>query len=543
MTTSRDQDRSPGSVDETTNETRTILVAGTASHVGKSTVAAGLCRHLADCGQSVAPFKAQNMSNNARAVSIAAGVSDHAAAAQWGEIGVSQYVQARAARTAPTTDSNPVLLKPRGDAESQLVVDGVAVGHYEAGSYYDDHWTDARAAAEAAHDRLAATHDVVVAEGAGSIAEINLHDRDLANLETARFADADVLLVVDIERGGAFASLYGTVELLPEDVRERVVGAVVTKFRGDPSLLDPGITEIEERTGVPILGVIPYDDPGLPAEDSLSIPTDAAEEGGVFGDDDTPPEQSVTVGVVRLPRISNFTDVEPLARVPGVRVRYVPPTGTLDAIDAVILPGTKNTVDDLLALREAGFGDELHEFDGPVVGLCGGYQLLGERITNAGVESTDDHDTVEAFGLLPVETRFRREKRVAAVERTLDERLFGEPFGDADDATEDRDSQTRDPTVVSGYEIHMGRTRELAPSHSPVGPESAATGHVLGTYLHGLFENSVARKRFLDAVFAAAGVERPDDPDQRQSPYDAAAELVRENVDLSALGLPSRVSQ
>ena len=549
MTTPRDEDCTDESTDGAASEARTILVAGTASHVGKSTVAAGLCRHLADCGLSVAPFKAQNMSNNARAVPIAAAVNGEPATTQWGEIGVSQYVQARAARTSPTTDSNPVLLKPRGDAESQLVVDGVAVGHYEAGSYYDDHWTDARAAAEAAHDRLAATHDVIVAEGAGSIAEINLHDRDLANLETARFADADVLLVVDIERGGAFASLYGTVELLPADVRERVVGAVVTKFRGDQSLLDPGITTIENRTGVPVLGVVPYDDPGLPAEDSLSIPTAASDAGGaasghtageadstVFGTDDVPPERSVTVGVVRLPRISNFTDVEPLARVPGVRVRYVPPTATLDGIDAVILPGTKNTVDDLLVLREAGFGAELDGFDGPVVGLCGGYQLLGERITNAGVESTDDRDTVAAFGLLPVETRFRREKRVAAVERTLD----GPLFGDGESGDPARGSSGSGSPVVSGYEIHMGRTRELEPTPSPVGPESAASSRVLGTYLHGLFENEPARERFLDTVFTAAGVDRSDGETDRQSPYDAAAELVRANVDLSALGLPER---
>ena len=570
--------------DSSSDEARTILVAGTASHVGKSTVAAGLCRHLADCGRSVVPFKAQNMSNNARAVPIAAGAADgsttaddHATTAdhatdddtttgddtatddstvagddtanqtQWGEIGVSQYVQARAARTAPTTDSNPVLLKPRGDAESQLVVDGVAVGHYEAGSYYDDHWTDARAAAETAHDRLAAANDVVVAEGAGSIAEINLQDRDLANLETARFADADVLLVVDIERGGAFASLYGTVELLPADVRERVVGAVVTKFRGDPSLLEPGIEEIEDRTGVPVVGVIPYDDPGLPAEDSLSIPTPSADDTGavsagnagdraVVGDDGVSAERSVTVGVVRLPRISNFTDVEPLARVPGVRVAYVPPETTLDGLDAVILPGTKNTVDDLLALRAAGFGDALHAFDGPVVGLCGGYQLLGERIGNAGVESTDDHDTVEAFGLLPVATRFHREKRVAAVERSLDGPLLGDDH-DRRSATSPTASGYESATV-SGYEIHMGRTRELEPTPSPVGPESAATGNVLGTYLHGLFENEPAREQFLDAVFAAAGVDRPTSETDRQSPYDAAAELVRENVDLRALGLP-----
>ncbi|MCG1003714.1 MULTISPECIES: cobyric acid synthase [Halobacterium] len=499
-------------------DARTLLVAGTASHVGKSTVAAGLCRYLADAGVSVAPFKAQNMSNNARAVPVA----DDAADSAWGEIGVSQYVQARAARVPATTDHNPVLLKPRGDAESQLVLDGQAVGHYAAGDYYDDHWADARETAEAAHERLAAAHDVVVAEGAGSIAEVNLHDRDLANIETARLADADVLVVVDIERGGAFASLYGTLELLPEDVRERVVGAVITKFRGDPSLLDAGIEEIEERTGVPIAGVVPYDDPGLPEEDSLSLPDE--DQRTVFGDDDGATEdRAVTVAVPRLPRISNFTDLEPLARVPGVRVAYVPPGAGLDDADAVVLPGTKNTVDDLRELRAAGFGEALRAFDGPVVGLCGGYQLLGERVANAGVESTDDVDEFPGFGLLPVETEFREDKRVEAVTRELD---GSGPLADASGE-------------VSGYEIHMGRTSVPKSLANPVGPTSAATDRALGTYLHGLFENEAAREAFVNAVYAHVDRERPSVATDRESPYDAAAALVREHVDLAALDLPA----
>jgi len=501
-----------------TEDCRTVLVAGTASHVGKSTVAAGLCRHLADRGVCVAPYKAQNMSNNARAVPVAEGADRDAA---WGEIGVSQHVQARAARTPASTDHNPVLLKPRGDAESQVVLDGQAVGHYAAGDYYDEHWTAARETAAAAHERLAVANDVVVAEGAGSIAEINLRDRDLANLETARFADAAILLVVDIERGGAFASLYGTLELLPEDVRERVAGAVVTKFRGDPSLLDPGIAEIEERTGVPVLGVLPYDDPGLPEEDSVSLP-DAETEATRGTDDDVPDARSVTVAVPRLSRISNATDLEPLARTPGVRVNYVPPEGSLSGADAVVLPGTKNTVDDLRELRAAGFGDELRAFDGPVVGLCGGYQLLGERLTNADRESTGDVEAVAGLGLLPVETDFRAEKRVEAVSRSLD---ACEPLGDATGG-------------VSGYEIHAGRTRVPDGLPSPVGPTSAATGRVLGTYLHGLFENDAPREGFVDAVFAHAGRDRPAASADRESPYDAAADLVREHVDLAALGLP-----
>ncbi|SEW28387.1 cobyric acid synthase [Halobacterium jilantaiense] len=504
--------------EERAADCRTVLVAGTASHVGKSTVAAGLCRHLADRGVAVAPFKAQNMSNNARAVPVAAGADRDAA---WGEIGVSQYVQARAARTPASTDHNPVLLKPRGDAESQVVLDGQAVGHYAAGDYYDEHWADARETAVAAHERLADANDVVVAEGAGSIAEINLQDRDLANLEVARFADAAILLVVDIERGGAFASLYGTLELLPGDVRDRVAGAVVTKFRGDPGLLEPGIAEIEERTGVPILGVLPYDDPGLPEEDSVSLP-DGETEATRGTDDGVPDARSVTVAVPRLSRISNATDLEPLARTPGVRVSYVPPDGSLAGADAVVLPGTKNTVDDLRELRAAGFGDELRAFDGPVVGLCGGYQLLGERITNADRESTGDVETVEGVGLLPVESDFRADKRVEAVSRTLD---ACEALGDATGG-------------VSGYEIHAGRTRVPDDLPNPVGPTSAAVDRVLGTYLHGLFENDAAREGFVDAVFAHANRGRPAAGVDPGSPYDAAAALVREHVDLAALGLP-----
>ncbi len=553
---------------------RTLLVAGTASHVGKSTIVAGLCRLLADAGVAAAPYKAQNMSNNARAVPRSVAVEGNRE--RFGEIGVSQYVQAHAARTPPETDHNPVLLKPRGEGESQLVVNGEAVAHYAAGEYYDAHWHDAREAAEAAYRRLDAANDVVLAEGAGSIAEINLHDRDLANVETARFADARILIVADIERGGVFASLVGTLELLPADLRERVVGAVITKFRGDASLLDPGVDAFEERTGVPILGVVPYDDPGLPEEDSVALP--ATGERAIHGvDDGVSEEHAVTVAVPRLPRISNATDLEPLAAEPGVRVAYVPLDDALGDADAVVLPGTKNTVDDLLACREAGFDRTLRGFDGPVVGLCGGYQLLGERILNADVESarlgtadgepaelevandegrTVEGRAVEAMGLLPVETTFDADKRVVATTLRLDmeavDLLEGAEPGDY---------------TVAGYEIHMGETRRVTDrttdgktgrgrgSHDLLTPFTdptdgragvalgAACGRVLGTYLHGLFENDVVRSRFVAAVRDHAGIEPTaveaamDDVDHG-SPYDRAATLLRDHVDLTPLDLP-----
>ena len=501
--------------------TRTLLVAGTASHVGKSTVVAGVCRALADRGVDVAPFKAQNMSNNARAVLSPAGGD--------GEVGVSQYVQARAARMTPTTDHNPVLLKPRGEGESQLVLQGEAVGHFAAGEYYDEHWARALEAVEDSYRRLAARHDVVVAEGAGSVAEINLHDRDLANVETVRVAErvaaegsadcstdaVEVLLVGDIERGGVFASLYGSLELAPDVVRRHVAGVAINKFRGDRTVLDPGLERFEELTRVPVLGVLPYDDPGLPEEDSVSLP--AADEPAVLGADDGVPEQyAVTVVVPRLPRISNFTDLEPLAREPGVRVAYRPLDADIGDADAVVLPGTKNTVDDLLACRAAGLDEAIRAFDGPVVGLCGGYQLLGERVTNADLEGTGDRQEVRGFGLLPVETRFSTEKTVERIATEV------EGVGPLAGAT----------GVVEGYEIHAGDTEVRGAVARPLGEGSAATDRVLGTYLHGLFENASTRTAFVETVYGAAGKRRPDTGAETRSPFDAAAELVAAHLTL-----------
>ncbi len=492
---------------------KTVLVAGTASHVGKSTIVAGLCRLLARRNVSVAPFKAQNMSNNARVTLSPDG--------SWGEIGVSQYVQAQAAMVPPSTDLNPVLLKPRGNEESQLVIHGEARTHLSAGRYYEDHWEKARQAAIESYQRLANAYDVIIAEGAGSIAEINLHERDLANVETAEFTDARIVIAVDIERGGAFASLYGTIELMPERLRDQVAGAVITKFRGDESLLDPGIKEIESRTGVPIVGILPYEDPGLPAEDSVSLPPEDTK--AVVGDEDEIPDSdSVIIGVPRLPRISNFTDLEPLSRVPGVRIAYLPLDARIDGCDAIVIPGSKNTVDDLLVAKKAGFGEALRDFQGPVVGLCGGYQMLGERITNAAIEGTTQRDAVDGFGLLPVDTRFSTDKHVECVSLRLE---GSGPLAGASG-------------IVTGYEIHMGRTTVKGSLDRPLGKSSCATDWILGTYLHGLFENAIARTAFVEAIHRYIGSEPPTEWQTAHSPHDAAADLLKGNLDLSYLDLP-----
>lgn len=524
----------------------TLLIAGTASHVGKSTVAAGLCRLLADRGFSVAPYKAQNMSNNAHAVP-----RTNADGPPFGEIGVSQAVQARAARVSATTDMNPVLLKPRGDGESQLVLDGVGVGHFAAGSYYDDHWKQARETARSAHDRLASEHEVIVAEGAGSIAEINLHHRDLANVETARFAEASIVLAGDIERGGVFASLVGTLELMPDDLREQVCGVIITKFRGDPSLLEPGLDAFEKRTDVPVLGVIPYDDPGLPEEDSVSLPAEG-ERKRTGADDGVPPESSVTIAVPRFPRASNMTDLEPLARVPGVRIVYTPLDDDLSDADALILSGTKNTVNDLLALYEQGMAEQIRSFDGPIVGLCGGYQMLGEKLTAVHTEATSETDTddcLAGLGLLPVETRFFSEKQVRPATLTVDG--VGPLAGVSG--------------TVTGYEIHTGETTAVAGEavdtrSLPFGDADTDTdadadadadvearvtdrspalgycsGSVLGTYLHGLFENEAVRDGFVAAVYRSADRSRPDIEMESTDPYDRAAALIEKTVSLEPL--------
>ena len=471
-----------------------LMILGTASHVGKSTVVAAICRLLSDRGVSVAPFKSQNMSLNSYVTRDGA------------EIGIAQAMQAFAARVEPRAEMNPILLKPKGDRTSQVVLMGRPYRDVAIADYYRE--TDALLErALEAFDRLAADHDCIVVEGAGGAAEVNLYGRDIANMLLAGRLGLPIVLVADIERGGVFAQICGTIALLPAPVRPLVRGVIVNKFRGDPALFEDGVKIIEELAGVPVLGVLPYADLELPSEDSLSI------------GDKSPGDHPVRIAVVRFPRISNFTDFEALER--RVAVDYVRPGEPLDGYDCVILPGTKNTMEDLAHLLASGGADEVSRARSagvPIIGICGGFQMLGRQVEDDGVE--DRVGSLPGLGLLGVETRF------AAYEKTTRQAVrSARPVGPILSRME----------TVTGYEIHMGET-ERDPGVSPAfGEEGAVSedGLVIGTYLHGLFQNPGAVDGLLAFLFERQGLSY--EPRDEDDPYARLAALVAEHVDLDRL--------
>jgi len=499
------------------------MVQGTASHVGKTTIVTALCRILAQDGFRVAPFKAQNMALNSYV------------AIEGGEIGRAEALQAEAAGVEPSVDMNPILLKPEADARAQVVVSGRPIGSMTAREYQarkDDLWptvTDAL-------DRLRGAYDVVVAEGAGSPAEINLKQTDLSNMRIARYANAPVLLIGDIDRGGVFAALLGTLELLDPAERKLVRGLAINKFRGDRSILTPGLEMLTARTGAPILGVLPYlRDLDLPEEDSLGLDRSA---------DGTAIQDQADVAVIRLPRIANFDDFAPLQAEPALRVRYVERLSELAQPDLVILPGTKTTMADLAWLRQTGLAAALVSLaraGRPIIGICGGYQMLGRRLDDPdGSES--DVTTMDGLGLLPVETTFVPQKRTVRVYGRLQ-------------ASDGPLASARGSEVIA-YEIHMGRTEvdeTLRPlvrieerSGNTVDELDGAMspdGLIAGTYLHGLFDNDAARHALATWLLARrSGLARPTisgGPRQhaldRQHQLDRLADVVRRELDVRAL--------
>ncbi|NOY74812.1 MAG: cobyric acid synthase [Kiritimatiellaeota bacterium] len=460
---------------------RPIMVLGTTSDAGKSLVAAGLCRYFAKKGVKVAPFKAQNMSLNSYVTLDGL------------EMGRAQVVQAQAAGIEPTVDMNPVLLKPGGDDGSQVVVNGKPMFDATAKEYYAAK-REVRAAAFAAFDRLAEEYELIVLEGAGSPAEINLQDDDFVNTAMAERAGADCVLVADINPGGVFASIYGTVSLIPSRHRRLLKGIVINKFRGDESLLDSGIKDIERLTGIPVLKVLPYfRNLTIEEEDAMSL------EGADRGCRPDDPSK-IDIAVVRLPRISNFTDFLALENSPGVAVRYVSDPRKLGSPDLIIIPGSKNTIADMRFLRESGFENRLNAARNsriPVFGICGGYQMLGEKISDPeGVESGDR--VIRGLGFLLSETTLTNGKELS--------RVSGEirnlPFASAG-------------TRFIGYEIHMGETRPVGENvddgpPAPIlvtsrGGESVSEfrggvsddGPVFGCYAHGFFDEESVRTPLL----------------------------------------------
>jgi adenosylcobyric acid synthase len=491
------------------------MLQGTGSGVGKSLLAAALCRLFARAGYRVAPFKAQNMSLNA---AVAAG----------GEIGRAQAAQAEAAGVAPSVDMNPILLKPEGDDRSQLVVRGRAIASVSWREYRARQPELAPVVAESLA-RVRAAADVVVIEGAGSPAEINLRDADLVNMHVARLADAPVLLVGDIDRGGVFASLVGTLALLAPHDRARVAGLIINRLRGDASILGPGLDELRARTGVPVLGVVPWITERLmPAEDSLDL-----EEIGV-----TRGEVLVDIAVVRVPRIANFDDFEWLAAEPGVRVRWVSAPGALAQADLIVLPGSKSVVADLAWLRRRGLADAIvaaASADRPVLGVCGGYQMLGMMLRDPdGVESPIAE--APGLGLLPVETTFAPVKTTERVRaRVL---AAAGPFAGARGV------------VAEAYEIHAGVTRPISAVAHPFAIverggaaagdlDGASAGAVTGTYLHGVLGTGAVRRALLGWLAERAG--RRAHPQwgsaaPRLARWDRLADIVAGALDVAAVG-------
>lgn len=488
---------------------KSLMILGTSSGVGKSFVTAAFCRLFSDWGYKVAPFKAQNMSNNSYVVG---GGEDG------GEIGRAQVVQAECARAVPTVDMNPILLKPSADDGSQVVVHGKVIGYFKAREYYNQRGKLAGAIQES-YERLAAENDILVIEGAGSPAEINLKPNDLVNMHTAKMADAKCLLVADIDRGGVFASLLGTLDLLERDEQDRIAGFLINKFRGDISLFEDGVRFLEEKSGKKVWGVLPYaKDLWIEEEDSVVV----EQRNSQMID-----PSRLDIAVILLPRMSNFTDFEVLRHEHSVQLRYVRKVSELGTPDLLILPGTKATVGDLLYLIENGFREAILNHvqrGGKTLGICGGYQMMGEWILDPQrVES--QAGKIAGLGILKVTTEFQSEKILRRVQEPVKISLWGQEI----------------QGTIEAYEIHMGTTKYSA-KYSAFGKEGVICPekNAAGTYYHGLFDNGVFRKSFLNALAASSGKPRNLAPsfsvrEIKEIHYNKLRELLETSIDLDLL--------
>ena len=489
---------------------KVIMVQGTMSNVGKSLLVGGLCRVFKQDGLKVAPFKSQNMALNSFVT------------ADGLELGRAQAMQAECAGVAPSVYMNPILLKPTNDIGSQVIVNGEVLGNMSARDYF-------AYKKKLVPDILAAYHkleewaDVIVIEGAGSPAEINLKSDDIVNMGMAALVDAPVLLVGDIDRGGVFAQLLGTLELLEEDERQRVKGLVINKFRGDKSLLDSGIDMLQEMGGVPVVGTVPYTPLMIDDEDSLS---ERLSNSFDYGDS----VNIVDIAVIRLPRISNFTDIAPFENISGVHVRFITNPRELQGADMVIIPGSKNTISDLRWMRESGMEAALKRFaiTGIVVGICGGFQMMGNTVCDP--EAVEEGGSIRGLQLLPLKTVLGSEKYRSQTEDCFDDltgvfsSIAGEEF--------------------VGYEIHNGVTTVDDTSSSLEIIERDEEGNIilvqnkniLGTYVHGVFDQGDLAYRLVSAIAEAKGLsleaEAVDYQQLKEQEYDKLADVIRENLDM-----------
>lgn len=487
---------------------KSIMVQGTASDAGKSIIVAGLCRIFHQDGLRVMPFKSQNMALNS------------CITAKGDEMGRAQVFQAEAAGIEPDASMNPVLLKPASDRKSQVIFNGAVLKDMDAVEYHE---FKPQLIAEIAslYNELSEDFDMIVIEGAGSPAEINLNSRDIANMGMARIADAPVLLVADIDKGGVFASIYGTIELLEPEERKRVKGIIINKFRGDMALLEPGLKMIEDLTKVPVVGVVPFAQLNIEDEDSVALKNvNRHFTGG----------KELDIAVIGLTKISNFTDFRSLELEPDVSLRYVFPGDALGRPDILILPGSKNTAEDRLFLKESGMDKEiirLREAGTVIIGICGGFQLLGRELHDPDkIES--GRGSMSGLGLLDAETFFEAKKTTAQV------------------------LAKADGFEVEGYEIHMGQTvthekqifariyEANGQSESKEDGAVSSDGKVLGTYLHGVFDNSGWRRHFLNQVRHEKGLAPVREAampykEYKNIQYDRLAELLRGHLDIEKI--------
>lgn len=482
------------------------MIQGTMSNAGKSLLAAGLCRIFRQDGYRVAPFKSQNMALNSFATKEGL------------EMGRAQVVQSEAAGIEPMVCMNPILLKPTDDEGSQVIVNGRSIGNMKARDYFKFK-TELIPVIKEAFRKLEDMADIIVIEGAGSPAEINLKENDIVNMGLAEMVDAPVLLVGDIDRGGVFAQLLGTVMLLEPEEKARIGGLIINKFRGDASLLDSGIEMLEEKGGIPVAGVVPYMDIKVEDEDSLSERLTSTKRG------------KVDIAVIRLPKISNFSDMDVFEQFPDVSVRYVGRVSELGEPDMVIIPGSKSTIADLRWMRETGLEEAIrrcHQEDIPVFGICGGYQMLGEEVSDP--EGVEGGGTIAGLGLLPVTT-------VLAGDKKTDQ--FAGRFGNIGGIFAGLAGMT-----IEGYEIHMGRTVRSDGSEDGLDFTSGSTGiccgNVYGSYIHGIFDRGEIAGEVVRALAERKGAElekvsASDHRDFKEKEYDRLADILRGSLDMDKI--------